>query len=199
VKSTVAPVGLALPGMQPELQPAELNIIAEEAPLRSVELAAGYGSYEDERGSALHRDSNLFGWGRTWELGGNLSQRSQGTHTRIIDHDLLGIQRIFSVILCGGWHQEPLFDRTSYASEFSLRAPLTDWLDLRTTYTLEAERASERAAVFDDSQDQGFVLNGVLNTSLLWDGRDDRQLPTRGGLADVGFGISDPALGACRE
>ena len=196
VKSTVTPVGLALPGMQPELQSAELNIIAEEAPPRSVELAAGYGSYEGARGSALYRDSNLFGWGRTWELGGNLSQRSHGAHTRIIDHDLLGIQRILSVTLSGGWRQEPSFDRTSYASEFSLRAPLTDWLDLRTTYTLEAERASERAAVVDDSQDQGFVLNGVLNTSLLWDGRDDRQLPTRGGLADVGFGISDPALGS---
>ena len=200
--STLKPAAPVVVGVTPipeseaEVVPVDLEIVAEEAPPRSVELGAGYGSYEGVRGSALYRDTNLFGWGRTWELGGDVSQRSYGGHTRIIDRDLLGIQRTLSTRLSGGWRQEPSFDRTFYVSETSVRAPLTSAIDLRTAYTFEAERANDRAASADDSQDQGFVLNGVLNANLIWEGRDDRSLPTQGGMAELGFGISDPALGS---
>ena len=202
ISSTLKPAAPVVVGVTPipqsevEVAQVDLEIVAEEAPPRSVELGAGYGSYEGVRGSALYRDTNLFGWGRTWELGGDVSQRSYGGHTRIIDRDLLGIQRTLSNRLSGGWREEPSFDRTFYVSETSVRAPLTSAIDLRTAYTFEAERATDRAASADDSQNQGFVLNGVLNANLIWEGRDDRSLPTQGGMAELGFGISDPSLGS---
>ena len=202
ISSTLKPAAPVVVGIVPvpesvaEVVPVDLEIVAEEAPPRSVELGAGYGSYEGVRGSVLYRDTNLFGWGRTWELGGDASQRSYGGHTRIIDRDLLGIQRTLSTRLSGGWREEPSFDRTFYVSETSVRAPLTSTIDLRTAYTFEAERATNRAASADDSQDQGFVLNGVLHANLIWEGRDDRSLPTQGGMAELGFGISDPTLGS---
>lgn len=187
----VLPVGEAH-----DTQPADLTIVAEETPPRSVELAVGYGSYEGARGSVLYRDTNLFGWGRTWEVGGERSQRSYGGHTRVIDRDLLGIQRVLSLTVSGGWREEPSFDRTSFSGETAVRAPLTSWLDLRTAYTIEADRATERTASVDGSEQEGFVINGSLTSSVIWDGRDDRQLPTRGGVAEFGMGVSDPVLGS---
>ena len=177
-------------------QPARLDITVQEAPARSLEVYGGYGSYEGVRGGAKWIDNNVFGLGRGWEFGGDVSQKSYGGRTRITDHDLLGTQPVTSLTLDGHFREEPSFDDTSYIATLEVRAPLHEHFDAAIDYSIDAERATRVAADLVGTEVTGFVLDGSLGGTLTWDDRDDRQLPTKGGVAQIGAAISDPLLGS---
>jgi outer membrane protein assembly factor BamA len=177
-------------------QPARLDITVQEAPARTLEVYSGYGSYEGVRGGAKWIDNNVFGLGRGWEFGGDVSQKSYGGRTRITDHDLLGTQPVTSLTFDGHFREEPSFDDTSYIATLEVRAPLHGHFDAAIDYSIDAERATRVAADLIGTERTGFVLDGSLGGTLTWDNRDDRQLPTKGGVAQIGAAIADPLLGS---
>ncbi len=178
---------------------ADLEIQVKELPARSVEVEAGWGSYELARGAVRYRDDNLLGINRILEVEASGSLRSRGLEVNVIDPWILGSKTRVSVGAAWLFREEPTFDRTTLRFEAAMRRDLGGRWRLRAGYELELERASNVRGELAPEDRAGFVRTAGISADLRYDGRDDPFLPRRGTLLNGRVFWSTPALGADLE
>ncbi len=184
------------PGAPNDPAVADVVVTVNELPGRSVELQAGWGSYEKARGSATYTDRNLSGTGRVLDVRAGVSVMSARVHGQLTDPHLLGPD--YSAQLGTGYQrrQEPSFDRRTAEIDATIDRKLGARDHLLFGYSFRAEEAQDVDGGLPGIEDDGFVRSAGLFARLRHDVRDSQLFPTRGYDAEVGVFWSTPGLGA---
>ncbi|MCA9317495.1 MAG: BamA/TamA family outer membrane protein, partial [Planctomycetes bacterium] len=175
---------------------ADLVFDLPELEARSVEIQAGWGSYELARGSLRYVDRNLFGIGRRFEAETRASLKGWAGDVDLIDPWIFGPDR--QLLLHAGYErrEEPSYTFQRIELSAAAEAVLLDTWRLSGGYRFRSEKASDIKGDIDADTLDGFVNAAGLFAEVAYDTRDSVLLPTRGTLAEVGTFWSNPALGA---
>ena len=127
-----------------------------------------------------YRDRNIFGTGRTWRLGGDLSTKTIAGTTGVTDYDILGGLRTLSVDLEVMEREEPSFVRLLYGGSISAGIPVGSHQHVRLSYQIDAEEAQDITGAITNAESSGLVRDASIGIQWQYDRRDDFLLPTRG-------------------
>lgn len=176
---------------------ADVEIVVEEIPARTLDLEVGWGSYELLRGAVRYRDRNLFGIGRDFEIEPFGSLRGYGADARLADGVLLGRDDV--IYLEGGYEfrELPSFDSSTWRAEASVRHRFDPGTLLAGGWRFRSSDASEVSARLpvDIGTAEAFLVSGPF-VRLDLDRRDNVLLPRDGWIAQGGLFWSAPEFGA---
>lgn len=171
-----------------------VNVKVEETEAQSIELLAGFGSYEKLRGSARWEDRNLFGTGRELAIEGRASQRGYRASATLTDRDLFDSDVIGSL---GGEAYEreyPAYDDQAVGGTLAFRRNLTEQLSARVGYGYQKHDTTTRvqgtAPPVEDYTD------GSVFVELRRDTRDNIVLPNSGTAAYLRTDVTNQVFGA---
>ncbi|MGE3752763.1 MAG: outer membrane protein assembly factor [Planctomycetota bacterium] len=175
---------------------ADLVFDLPELEARSVEIQAGWGSYELARGSLRYVDRNLFGIGRRFEAETRASLKGWAGEVDLIDPWIFGPDR--QLLLHAGYERREEPSYTFQRIELSAAAEVLvgDHWRLAGGYRFRSEKASDVEGEIDEATLEGFVNAAGLFAEVAYDTRDSVLLPSRGTLAEAGTFWSSPSLGA---
>ena len=183
-----------------ELKPAEgdsdpratrLQVELEEREARSVDLEAGFGSYELLRAGVRYRDRNLFGLARIWDTTLQANFRGGRFESGITDRYIFGPKNTF--IVRGGleYREEPSFDRASATFSASVRHEFSRQTSLTGGYSIRYTQVSNISV--EDQDEENSIRAGPFLT-LRHDTRENPLIPENGILATAGILWSTPIL-----
>jgi len=180
----------------PEASEADLKVEVEELAARSVAFDVGWGSYELLRGGVRYRDRNFLGLGRRLALGAHASTKGYELDGAISDNYLLGRRNTLRLAGRIFEREEPSFTRFGYKIDLSLTHEMQGPYVLNFGYSIESQEASDirtDEAVEDEGQ---FIRSAGLFAGLVRDTRNNRLLPKRGSVGEIGVFWSTNVLGA---
>ncbi|HTX65249.1 MAG TPA: BamA/TamA family outer membrane protein [Opitutaceae bacterium] len=145
-----------------------------------VDLLAGYGSYDEERGGVEWRHDNLFGLAHTNDLKVIQSVKSTQLNDTYTVPELFGTSVDGSAQLLGLRRQELSFVRTEYGANVALLWPVP-WLgaNLSTGYTFKRLRATSNELATSPT-DLNQANAASIDLGLTRDTRDDPLQPHHG-------------------
>ncbi len=173
----------------------DVALAVEEADARSVEVGAGWGSYELLRSWVRYRDRNFTGRARVLDLDAHASLRSAGVGARAGDRYLLGRDRTLSAGARYEFREQPSFDSRTLDLDVSVRHDLSRQDAVTYGYRLRFDEARHRESAVRGAEEDGFSRAAGLFADVEHDTRDDRLFPTRGVFAQFGLFRSAPDLG----
>lgn len=175
---------------------ADLVLDLSELDARSVELEAGFGSYELARGGVRFQDRNVFGIGRVFQSEVRGHTKGGELDLEFIDPWILGPTRELHLDFGIITRKEPSYTFEGLHTALFVEDRVDDRLTLRGGYRLRSEQAFDIRAPIPGAERDGFVNSAGLFLELEVDTRDNVLLPTSGSLAEAGLFWSAPALGA---
>ena len=170
-------------------------IQVEENDSRSVEILAGYGSYEQLRGGVRLEDRNLFGTGRGAALDTKVSMKGYSTGLTLTDPDFLATR---STLTLNGEYfrrEEPAFTDEALGGTLALTRPVVDKLTARVGYTYRDRTDPSAFTSLPQDQLVDFTEAKVF-CELRHDRRDNLLFPKAGHAEFLAFERITPALGA---
>jgi outer membrane protein insertion porin family len=171
--------------------PVEVKV--EELDAQSLELLAGYGSYERLRGSVRWEDRNLFGSGRDLALEARVSQRGYRTSATLTDRDLFETEVTGTLGGEAFERQNPSYTDRAVGANTTLRRSLGEHLVTRVGYSYLAHNTTTRVqSVVPPVED---YTDGSVFVELRRDTRDNIVLPNSGTAAFVRSDFTNPAFG----
>ena len=175
-----------------------LDVQVEEGDARSVELLAGYGSYEQLRGGIRLGDRNVFGTGRGISTDSKVSMKGYSNGITLSDPDFF---RTGSTLTVTGEHfrrEEPSFTDEALGGTVALARPVLDALVARVGYTYRERANAEAFTVLPQDQLVDYTEAKVF-FELRHDRRDNLVFPRSGHTELLSFERLSPALGASVE
>jgi len=168
-------------------------IVEEEKPLQ-VEFYAGWGSYELLRGGVTVRHTNVFGTGRTAEIGAEASFRDRSLEAALIDPLLLGRGVVLSWRNFVEERDFPSFDRREFETAIDAGIPLTRNIETRLGYRYSYSAAANITDPVEAAANENVGLSGPV-AGFTWDTRNNPVNPENGVLVGAGYDFSSRALG----
>lgn len=175
---------------------ADLVFELPEIEARSVELQAGWGSYEMARGSIRYIDRNLLGIGRRFEAESRAHLKGWAGELDLIDPWIFGPDR--TLLLHAGYERREEPSYTSTRVELSAAVEVVVGENCRFTggYRFRTEKATDIEGELDEATLGGFLNTAGIFLEFEYDTRDNVMLPTRGTRVELGTFWSSPTLGA---
>lgn len=176
----------------------DLQIEVRERPTRTLQVGAGYSSYDGIMANAQISENNLFGRGQNLSFMLNWSKRTRNFEIAFMEPRLAGSRWQLNVSLFNRRYVYPQFQRDSLGATVGVGYLLTRELTL--TLGMRVERINASAS--DDSifvsaiYNSGNQLSIGPTAGLFFDSRDDRLFPTRGMYHGVRGELSDSVFGA---
>ena len=177
--------------------PATADMVFDlpEIEAKSIEIEAGYGSYELLRTGLRYLDRNLFGWGRRLEAYGRAHLRGYEVDLSLIDPWIFGRHRQLELDALFEQRKEPSYRFTGLRLRAAVRADVGRHWRLRGGYRFQSERASDVEGEIPGAELDGFVNAAGLFFDAIFDTRDNPALPTAGTVLEAGTFWSSPNLG----
>lgn len=176
----------------------DLQIEVTERPTRTLQVGAGYSSYDGVMANAQISENNLFGRGQNLSFMLNWSKRTRNFEISFMEPRLAGSRWQLNVSLFNRRYVYPQFRRDSLGATVGVGYLLTRELTLTLGWRVERVNASAT----DDSifisaiYSAGNQLSIGPTAGLFYDSRDDRLFPTKGMYHGVRGEISDAVFGA---
>lgn len=176
----------------------DLQIEVTERPTRTLQVGAGYSSYDGIMANAQVSENNLFGRGQNLSFMLNWSKRTRNFEISFLEPRLAGSRWQLNVSLFNRRYVYPQFRRDSLGATVGVGYLLTRELTLTLGWRVERINASAS----DDSIFVSAIYNAGNQLSigptagLFFDSRDDRLFPTRGMYHGVRGELSDSIFGA---
>ena len=174
---------------------ADLVFDLPEIEARSIEVGAGYGSYEKLRGDVRYVDRNLFGWGRRLEALGRGHTKGFEADALLIDPWIFGRMMQLELEAAIERRREPSYTFTGLRLRAAVRADLPDRWRIRGGYRFQSEKATDVQGEIPGAELDGFVNAAGLFIDVIRDKRDNAMLPTEGTFLEAGTFWSSPSLG----
>lgn len=185
-----------------EPQTTRLRVQVDEAPARMLSLSAGYGSYEQVRGSVAWSDDNLFGVGLRWNNEVRASMKGYGAETGLLERHHLGHGRSLGLDLRHDVREQPSFRRTETEVSTTFRHEFRPRFDEKarwtwtSVYALSFNADDRVEAPIAGAEDASYRLS-TASLGLQRDGRQTKPTdPDRGTLAAASVRWSLDALGS---
>jgi outer membrane protein insertion porin family len=172
-------VGAVEGGGEMEPRPTTVEIAVRELRSQFLEVEAGWGSYEQLRGSLTFTDRNLFGLGRYWSTTVEGSFKSYGAGTTISDSMLLGPAGTIALSGSYRFRDGVSFDRESGEAELSLSYRLSRSWTLRGAYSFSRDLVTDVEGEIAGVEESD-LATGRLQLSAERDTRDSVVTPRRG-------------------
>jgi outer membrane protein insertion porin family len=172
-----------------------LHTQVEELDSRSLELLAGYGSYERLRGGVRLEERNLFGTGRGIAWDNRLSTKGYGTGVTVSDTDFLSTGSTLSV---GGEYfrrETPAFIDGATGGTIALSTPWNSHVTTRFGYTYRDRHGASTTSQGPQDQLVDYI-EGRVFAELRIDHRDSLLFPKRGHAEALVLEHVAPELGA---
>lgn len=175
-----------------------LQISVQERPTRTLQVGAGYSSYDGIMANAQISENNLFGRGQQLTFMLNLSKRTRNFEINFMEPRLAGSRWQLNVSLFNRRYDYPQFRRDSLGASLNVGYMLTRELTLTLGWRAERIHASaSRDSVFVSAIfNSGNQLSIGPTAGLYYDSRDDRLFPTRGMYHGLRGELSDSIFGA---
>lgn len=176
----------------------DLQIEVRERPTRTLQVGAGYSSYDGIMANAQISENNLFGRGQNLSFMLNWSRRTRNFEIAFLEPRLGGSRWQLNVSLFNRRYVYPQFRRDSLGATVGVGYMLTRELTLTLGWRVERINASAT----DDSIFVSAIYNAGNQLSigptagLFFDSRDDRLFPTRGMYHGLRGELSDSVFGA---
>ena len=176
----------------------DLQIEVSERPTRTLQIGAGFSSFDGFIANAQISENNLFGRGQTLSFILNWSRRTRNFELSFIEPRLAGSRWQLSSSVFNRRFVFPRFQRDSVGGSIGVGYLLTR--DLSLSLGFRAERISAEARGQDQFLSALFSQRNQLSVGptagLYYDTRDDRLFPTGGMYHGVRAELSDAAFGA---
>jgi outer membrane protein assembly complex protein YaeT len=170
-----------------------VQVKVEETDAQSLELLAGFGSYERLRGTARWEDRNLFGTGRDLALEGRVSQRGYRTSATLTDRDLFESDVTGSLGGEAFSREYPAYTDRAVGTNVALRRSLGEHVVVRTGYGYRKHDTTTRVVgIVPPVED---YTDGSVFVEFRRDTRDNIVLPNKGTAAYVRSDFTNPAFG----
>jgi outer membrane protein assembly complex protein YaeT len=177
---------------------SERELVVEVREARSVEIRAepGWGSYEGPRVLLGITEKNFRGLGQRVGLEGTASLLAQGLRLNWVDPFFLGLPLTSELAFFAERREEPSFEYSRVGAGFFLRRRWSEEWSSSVGYEYRPTDVTDDdlQAIPTDISDDADVA--VIQTSMLWDDRDNRLLPTRGRNASASLEWADDSLGS---
>lgn len=175
-----------------------LQVSVQERPTRTLQVGAGYSSYDGIMANAQISENNLFGRGQQLTFMLNLSKRTRNFEINFMEPRLAGSRWQLNVSLFNRRYEYPQFRRESLGASLNVGYMLTRELTLTLGWRAEQIKASASSdSVFVSAiYSAGNQLSIGPTAGLYYDSRDDRLFPTRGMYHGLRGELSDSVFGA---
>jgi outer membrane protein assembly complex protein YaeT len=177
---------------------SERELLIEVQEARSVEIRVepGWGSYEGPRVLLGITEKNFRGLGQRVSLEGTASLLAQGLRLGWVDPSFLGLPLTSELAFFAERREEPSFEYSRVGAGFFLRRRWSEEWSSSVGYEYRPTDVTDDdlQAVPTDIADDADVA--VIQTSMLWDDRDNRLLPTCGRKASASLEWADDGLGS---
>lgn len=175
-----------------------LQVSVQERPTRTLQVGAGYSSYDGIMANAQISENNLFGRGQQLTFMLNLSKRTRNFEINFMEPRLAGSRWQLNVSLFNRRYEYPQFRRESLGASLNVGYMLTRELTLTLGWRAEQIKASASSdSVFVSAiYSAGNQLSIGPTAGLYYDSRDDRLFPTRGMYHGLRGELSDSIFGA---
>lgn len=175
-----------------------LQVSVQERPTRTLQIGAGYSSYDGIMANAQISENNLFGRGQQLTFMLNLSKRTRNFEINFMEPRLAGTRWQLNVSLFNRRYEYPQFRRESLGASLNVGYMLTRELTLTLGWRAEQIKASAASdSVFVSAiYSAGNQLSIGPTAGLYYDSRDDRLFPTRGMYHGLRGELSDSIFGA---
>ncbi len=176
----------------------DIDIEVKEKPTGSIGGGIGFNSREGLILGASIREENLFGRGYIVNFGGQFSSEvvevsGSFTNPNFMDKDFSLGMTVFA-----GEEEFSTFDNERTGASIQVGKNLSDFLSAFLTYELSTSKLTNVSptAIQDvlDVEDEK-QLQSLLNPSLVYDSRNNRQFPSSGTLARLSPTVSGGPLG----
>ncbi|MFW6250488.1 MAG: BamA/OMP85 family outer membrane protein [Alkalispirochaetaceae bacterium] len=179
----------------PETRETSVQVALEELRSRYLELTAGWGSYEQLRGSLTYTDRNLFGRGRSWTASLEGSFKSYGVEMSVSDNVLLGPSSTAALTGSYRYRDAVAYDRRQGRAEASVTYRLSRLWTVRTSYTFARSVVTEVEGEIPGIEDAD-LATGSVQVAGEYDSRDSVVTPERGGYLLLAPLLSAPVIGS---
>jgi outer membrane protein insertion porin family len=181
----------------------DLEVAVIERPTGQFQVGAGFSSVESFIATATVSQNNLFGRGQSLSFQASLSALRTIFSLGFQEPYLFGTRWQFGFEI---FNREILFTdftRTSTGFNLTLGHPITDDIIVSGTYQLEDVdvEAGGRSGRRDRQLSNLFQggLTSSIETSVLWDTRDNRLFPSNGFMQRASVEVADEYLGSENE
>lgn len=178
---------------------ADLVFDLPEIEAKSIEIGAGYGSYERLRSHVRYIDRNLFGIGRRFEAFGRAHLKGFEAELSLFDPWIFGRERILELEGTIERRREPSYTFFGVRLLTAVRWDLDNRWRLRGGYRFRSEKATNVQGEIPGAELEGFVNAAGLFFDAIRDTRDSVLLPTKGTWLEAGTFWSSPKLGGDLE
>ena len=184
-------------GSDDNLQIADVEI--KEKATGTFQIGAGFSSAENFIATAQISQQNFLGRGQTVSLSAQISSLRQLFQLQFSEPYFFDSNWTFSFNAFNTQTQFRSFLRASTGGSLTFGYPLTDFVRMFLTYSLEFVRSEPDAGLFDQPalaslNNQGRISS--LRATATYDSRDNRLFPTRGMFHQVSAELSSPVFGA---
>ncbi len=169
----------------------DIEIEVEERPTRTLQVGAGYSSFERLILNANITENNLFGRGQNLALQVNWSRTQRLFQLSFYEPRLFGSQWQLSTNLFNRRQQFRDFDRDSLGANLSVGYHITRELTMSLGWRAERVRVRAEEGVSVERLRSSNGLSIGPTVGLTWDSRNDRQFPTAGVFAGIRGELSD--------
>lgn len=175
-----------------------LQFSVEERPTRTLQVGAGYSSYDGIMANAQISENNLFGRGQQLSLMVNMSKRTRNFSIDFMEPRLAGSRWQLNVNLFNRRYDYPQFRRDSLGGRVGVGYMLNRNFTLTLGWRVERINASisEQSSFVSAIYNSGNQLSIGPTAGIFYDTRDDRLFPTKGMYHGVRGEISDRIFGA---
>jgi outer membrane protein assembly factor BamA len=175
---------------------ADLLVHTDELPARELEVGGGWGSYELLRGLARYHEYNLFGSGRSGDIGAYASMRSYGADANFVDRYSVGRNNTLTMTIARDFREEPSFDFTENRASVALRHEINWRNSVTVGNEFKATRASDVEAAIPEAESAGFVTTSNVFTRWDRETTDNPVNPTIGSHSEATLTWSNDLLGS---
>ncbi len=179
-------------------RPTRMVVKIREEPSRTVEVMAGYGSYERLRGKVRFEEANVFGTGRDLAVEGRISQRGERGIITLNDPRFLGTDTLFSISGDAYRREQPTFEDEAWGGTLALRRELFERVVGRVGYSLRLH-TNTSSDVLTPGADIDDYTEGNVFVEARYDTREGLIYPRGGFLLNAKLDVMDPSFGASIE
>lgn len=184
-------------GSEDNLQVVDVEI--KEKSTGTFQIGAGFSSAENFIATAQISQQNFLGRGQTVSLSAQISSLRQLFQLQFSEPYFLDSMWTFSLNAFNTQTQFRSFLRASTGGSLTFGHPITDFIRVFLTYSLEFVRSEPDAGIFDQPALAALNNRGrisSLRATISYDSRDNRLFPTRGMFHQISAELSHPILGA---
>ena len=187
-------------GSGDDLQIVDIEI--KEKATGTFQIGAGFSSAENFIATAQISQQNFLGRGQTISLSAQISSLRQLFQLQFSDPYFLDTLWTLSLNAFNTQTQFRSFLRTSTGGSVTFGHPITDFVRLFLTYSIEFVRSEPTAGTFNQPTLASLNNTGrisSLRATASYDSRNNRLFPTRGMFHQLSAEVSAPLVGATQN